>query len=287
MSMPRWRMPQTYSSELRTLCGRGSSGEGCVSAVYSTCGISYNHVYVRVLGYGRRSLDAFDGPHHRRPLWEWSSCPLHANLLEEGNTSGPLQLDSLRLYIPPTLFLPVLVWVEVLLHLQGKWLLLWRWESWPNMGQCVESNSLCLDMQDEQRLISQRPLTSLRHPNLRSLATKEGRHTLQRRQREWVSSESRQPHTVASTLPLVPISQTCNCARLLIVATPVLKQLSEVSQSKVTWQQYMWRNYCTCDKWETQTKRHEKLKATLGLAGRMFLNHMWPTCKKMATCGYM
>jgi len=29
------------------------------------------------------------------------------------------------------------------------------------------------------------------------------------------------------------------------------------------------------------------MKATLGLAGRMFLNHMWPTCKKMATCGYM
>ena len=130
-AVPRWRMPQTYSSEPRTLCGRGSSGAGCVSAVYSTCGISYNHVYVRVLGYGRRSLDAFDGPHHRRPLWEWSSCPLHANLLEEGNTFGPLQLDSLRLSIPPTLFLPVLVWVEELLHLQGKWLLLWRWESWP------------------------------------------------------------------------------------------------------------------------------------------------------------
>ena len=115
----------------KPLCGRGSSGAGCVSAVYSTCGISYNHVYVRVLGYGRRSLDAFDGPNHRRPLWEWSSCPLHANLLEEGNTFGPLQLDSLRLSIPPTLFLPVLVWVEELLHLQGKWLLLWRWESWP------------------------------------------------------------------------------------------------------------------------------------------------------------
>jgi len=34
-----------------------------LSAVYSTYGISYNHVYVGVLGYGRQSLDASNGPH--------------------------------------------------------------------------------------------------------------------------------------------------------------------------------------------------------------------------------
>ena len=51
---------QTYSSEPRRLCGRGSSGVGCLSAVYSTYGISYNHVCGKVIGYGYRSPDAFD-----------------------------------------------------------------------------------------------------------------------------------------------------------------------------------------------------------------------------------
>ena len=53
---------QTYSSEPRRLCGRGSSDAGgCVSAVYSTYGISYNHVCGRVIGYAYRGPDAFDG----------------------------------------------------------------------------------------------------------------------------------------------------------------------------------------------------------------------------------
>jgi len=52
---------QTYSSEPRRLCGRGSSGAGCLSAVYSTYGISYKHVCRRAIGYGYRSPDAFDG----------------------------------------------------------------------------------------------------------------------------------------------------------------------------------------------------------------------------------
>ena len=52
---------QTYSSdsELRRLCGRGSSGAGCLSAVYSTYGINYTHVCGRVIGYGYLSPDAF------------------------------------------------------------------------------------------------------------------------------------------------------------------------------------------------------------------------------------
>jgi len=50
---------QTYSSEPRRLCGRGSSGAGCLSAVYSTHGISYNHVCGRVIGYQDTSADAF------------------------------------------------------------------------------------------------------------------------------------------------------------------------------------------------------------------------------------
>jgi len=53
---------QTYSSEPRKLCGRGSSGGGCLSAVYSTYGISYNHVCGRVIGYAYNSPDAFHGP---------------------------------------------------------------------------------------------------------------------------------------------------------------------------------------------------------------------------------
>jgi len=50
---------QTYSSELRRLCGSGSSGAGCLSAVYNTYSISYNRVCGRVIGYGHTSPDAF------------------------------------------------------------------------------------------------------------------------------------------------------------------------------------------------------------------------------------
>ena len=50
---------QTYASEPRRLCGRGSSGAGCLSVVYSTYGISYDHVCGRVIGYGYASPDAF------------------------------------------------------------------------------------------------------------------------------------------------------------------------------------------------------------------------------------
>jgi len=55
---------QTYSSdsEPRRLCGRGSSDAGCLSAVYSTYEISYNHMCGRVIGYGYNSPDAFHGP---------------------------------------------------------------------------------------------------------------------------------------------------------------------------------------------------------------------------------
>jgi len=48
-----------YSSEPRRLCGRGSLGAGCVSAVYSTYSISYSHVCGRVIGYEFISPDAF------------------------------------------------------------------------------------------------------------------------------------------------------------------------------------------------------------------------------------
>jgi len=53
---------QTYSSEPRRLCGRGSSSSACcVSAVYNTYGISYSHVCGRVIGYQYASPDGFDG----------------------------------------------------------------------------------------------------------------------------------------------------------------------------------------------------------------------------------
>jgi len=54
---------QTYSSdsEPRRLCGRGVMGAGCLSATYSTYGISYNNVCGRVIGYEYRSPDAFHG----------------------------------------------------------------------------------------------------------------------------------------------------------------------------------------------------------------------------------
>ena len=49
---------RNYGSELR-LCGRGSSGAGCLSATYSTYTISYSHVCGRVSGYQYDSADAF------------------------------------------------------------------------------------------------------------------------------------------------------------------------------------------------------------------------------------
>jgi len=58
---------QTYSSQSKRLCGRGSSGAGCISAVYDTYSISYNHVCGRVIGYQYDSPDAFAqhfGPHN-------------------------------------------------------------------------------------------------------------------------------------------------------------------------------------------------------------------------------
>ena len=64
MSNPSEQCPgewilQTYSSEPRRLCGRGGSGRGCLSAMYSTYGISYIHVCGRVFGYQNGSTDAF------------------------------------------------------------------------------------------------------------------------------------------------------------------------------------------------------------------------------------
>ena len=50
---------QTYSSVQRRLCGGVNSGPGCLSATYSTYGISYNQVCGRVIGYAYRSPDAF------------------------------------------------------------------------------------------------------------------------------------------------------------------------------------------------------------------------------------
>jgi len=66
MSNPSEQCPgelvlQTYSSEPRRLCGRGSSGAGCLSAVYNTYGISYSHVCGRVIGYQYASPDGFPG----------------------------------------------------------------------------------------------------------------------------------------------------------------------------------------------------------------------------------
>jgi len=93
---------QTYSSEPRRLCGRGSNGDGCLSAVYSTYGISYNHVCGSVIGYAYRSPDAFrnrlqtiedpyvDGvslthgpPGARQHIWTFV-----AGLLENGHVYG-------------------------------------------------------------------------------------------------------------------------------------------------------------------------------------------------------
>ena len=66
MSDPSQQCPgewilQTYSTAPTRLCGRGSGGAGCLSATYSTYGISYRHVCGRVTGYAYRSEDAFNG----------------------------------------------------------------------------------------------------------------------------------------------------------------------------------------------------------------------------------
>jgi len=59
---------QTYSSEPRRLCGRGSrSGAGCVSAVYSTYDINYSQVCGRVIGYQYASPVAFGQIKVHRP----------------------------------------------------------------------------------------------------------------------------------------------------------------------------------------------------------------------------
>jgi len=49
---------QTYNSEPRRLCRRGSSA-GCLPAVYTTYGISYSHVCGKVIGYQYGTVDAF------------------------------------------------------------------------------------------------------------------------------------------------------------------------------------------------------------------------------------
>jgi len=64
MSNPSEQCPgdwilQTYSSELRRLCGRNSSSGGCVSATYNTYDINYSQVCGRVIGYQYASTDAF------------------------------------------------------------------------------------------------------------------------------------------------------------------------------------------------------------------------------------
>ena len=67
MSNPSEQWPgelvlQTYNSEPRRLCGRGSSsGASCVSTVYNTYGISYSHVCGRVIGYQYATPDGFEG----------------------------------------------------------------------------------------------------------------------------------------------------------------------------------------------------------------------------------
>ena len=50
---------QAYSSESSKLCGKGSSGVGCISANYNTFGIRYNHVCGRVIGCQIAYTDAF------------------------------------------------------------------------------------------------------------------------------------------------------------------------------------------------------------------------------------
>jgi len=49
-----------YDSEPTRLCGRGNFGIGCLSATYSTYGISYSHVCGRMIGYQEGYVDAFE-----------------------------------------------------------------------------------------------------------------------------------------------------------------------------------------------------------------------------------
>jgi len=54
-----WHL-QNYSSEPRRLCGTSNIGaSGCLSAMYNTYSISYNHVCGRVIRYAYASVDAF------------------------------------------------------------------------------------------------------------------------------------------------------------------------------------------------------------------------------------
>ena len=91
-----WNL-QTHSSEPRRPCGRGNHLAGsCLSTIYNTYGISYNHVCGRVIGYVYHSADAFGqhaGPQTIEGPYMWMGCPSHMDLLEEDNTSGLSLLD--------------------------------------------------------------------------------------------------------------------------------------------------------------------------------------------------
>ena len=56
---------QTHTSEPRRVCGRGSSGASCKSAMYSTFGMNYSHVCGRVIGYEYATTDAFTNFYNR------------------------------------------------------------------------------------------------------------------------------------------------------------------------------------------------------------------------------
>ena len=72
-------------------------------------------------------------------------------------------------------------------------------------------------------------------------------------------------------------SRTCNCARLLIVATQssLLKCWSQLKQALVKWQQCTWHNHCTCDKCgctNIDIYRRRKRTVILGPASKNFLH---------------
>ena len=94
-----WNL-QTYTSEPRRLCGWGNHrASSCLSTIYNTYGISYNHVCGRVIGYVYHSADAFGqhaGPQTIEGPYMWMGCPSHMDHVEQGNTSGPSLLDFLR-----------------------------------------------------------------------------------------------------------------------------------------------------------------------------------------------
>ena len=50
---------RTRSSNQKRLCGRGNSGAGCLSVIYSTYGMNYSRVCRRVIGYEDTSPSAF------------------------------------------------------------------------------------------------------------------------------------------------------------------------------------------------------------------------------------